>query len=174
MSGPPPRYLPARALPPYAYLPHRDPKDRHPHPERDPGGHQRDGAPDPAVTGPPDPDAWRETPAFLWGVDLFNAGYYWEAHEAWEGLWRAADGAAAAALLHGLIKLAAAGVKAGVGNPRGTARHAGAAAELFTPLAAHGHRRLFGLDPRTLRRAAEAWAERAEDGPAAAPILRPE
>jgi hypothetical protein len=44
------------------------------------------------------------------GVALFNAGRWWEAHEAWEGAWRAAEGAerdrwqglilAAAALLH--------------------------------------------------------------------------
>jgi hypothetical protein len=173
MSGLPPRYLPSRALPPYAYLPHRDPRDRHPHPERDPGGHVRDGAAGPEVAGPPDPLAWRETPAFLWGVDLFNAGYYWEAHEAWEDLWRAAESDEAAALLHGLIKLAAAGVKAGVGNPRGTARHAAAAAQLFAPLAAQGHDRLFGLDPRTLKRAADAWADRAEERLAAAPTLRP-
>jgi hypothetical protein len=173
MSGPPPRYLPARALPPYAYLPHRDPADRHPHPERDPGGHVRDGTPGPAVTGPPDPDAWRETPAFLWGVDLFNAGYYWEAHEAWEDLWRAAETPAAAALLHGLIRLAAAGVKAGVGNPRGTARHARAAAALFAPLADPQAERVFGLDPENLMRAAETWAERAQDGTDPAPALRP-
>jgi hypothetical protein len=29
--------------------------------------------------------------AFLWGLDLFNHYYYWEAHEAWEGLWQVAD-----------------------------------------------------------------------------------
>jgi hypothetical protein len=44
------------------------------------------------------------------GVALFNAGRWWEAHEAWEAAWRAARGAerdrwqglilAAAALLH--------------------------------------------------------------------------
>ncbi|MET2831203.1 DUF309 domain-containing protein [Mesorhizobium shangrilense] len=28
--------------------------------------------------------------AFRWGSDLFNHGYYWEAHEAWEPLWHAA------------------------------------------------------------------------------------
>ena len=170
MSGPPPRYLPDRILPSYAYLPYRDPADRHPHPERDPGGHARGGAPGPAVTGPPDPAAWQATPAFLWGVDLFNAGYYWEAHEAWEDLWRAAGDSPSAALLHGLIKLAAAGVKAGVGNPRGTARHAGAAAEVFAGLS---DPRLFGLDPRALARAADAWAARADAGLAAAPVLRP-
>ena len=26
-------------------------------------------------------------PDFLWGVDLFNNRYYWEAHEAWEAIW---------------------------------------------------------------------------------------
>ncbi|MBK1699056.1 DUF309 domain-containing protein [Rhodovibrio salinarum] len=174
MSQAPPRYLPARALPPYAYLPYRDPAGRHPHPVRDPGGHVRNGAPGPEVTGPPDPDAWRSTPAFLWGIDLFNAGYAWEAHEAWEDLWRAADRPEAAELLHGLIKLAAAGVKAGVGNTRGVARHATAAAELFAQLAAQGHDRLFGLDPHALARAAQAWAEQPDTGLATAPTLRPD
>ncbi|MER9856292.1 DUF309 domain-containing protein [Mesorhizobium sp. M0098] len=29
---------------------------------------------------------------FRWGIDLFNHGYYyWEAHEAWEPLWHAAN-----------------------------------------------------------------------------------
>ena len=51
-------------------------------------------------------------PWFRAGVELFNAGYYWEAHEVWEGLWhaygrRGADGRH----LKALIKLAAAGVK---------------------------------------------------------------
>ena len=27
---------------------------------------------------------------YLFGVDLYNQGYLWESHEAWEGLWRAA------------------------------------------------------------------------------------
>mgnify|MGYP001399614021 CR=1 FL=1 len=26
-----------------------------------------------------------------YGVDLFNYGYWWEAHEAWEGLWGQED-----------------------------------------------------------------------------------
>ncbi|WP_394885884.1 DUF309 domain-containing protein (plasmid) [Mesorhizobium sp. AaZ16] len=26
----------------------------------------------------------------VWGIDRFNHGYYWEAHEAWEPLWHAA------------------------------------------------------------------------------------
>lgn len=91
------RLLPTRAFPPYAYL-----SGTHPHPVRDPAGHSyNQGA---AV--PLDPDAFR------WGVDLFNHGYYWEAHEAWEPLWRAAEPRGSRRhILKGLILLAAAGVK---------------------------------------------------------------
>lgn len=41
------------------------------------------------------------------GVALFDAGRYWEAHEAWEGPWREATGSKKA-LLQGLILWAAA------------------------------------------------------------------
>jgi predicted metal-dependent hydrolase len=68
----------------------------------------------------------------LYGVDLFNHGYYWEAHESWEGLWLACGRSGRTAwFLKGLIKLAAAGVKAREQNPRGLQRHARRAAELF-------------------------------------------
>ncbi|MBZ0270634.1 DUF309 domain-containing protein [bacterium] len=52
------------------------------------------------------PAAWRTAEEHLFAVDLFNAGYYWEAHEAWEGLWRRAQGTPKL-LLHGLIQAAA-------------------------------------------------------------------
>ncbi|MBI1802973.1 MAG: DUF309 domain-containing protein [Ignavibacteriae bacterium] len=29
-----------------------------------------------------------DSPRFKDGVKLFNSGYYWEAHEAWEDVWR--------------------------------------------------------------------------------------
>jgi len=32
-------------------------------------------------------DGWAENEDFLFGVDLFNAGYFWEAHTFWERLW---------------------------------------------------------------------------------------
>jgi predicted metal-dependent hydrolase len=49
---------------------------------------------------------------FLWGQDLFNHGYYWEAHEAWEGLWQTANrGTPLRAFLKALILLSAAGIK---------------------------------------------------------------
>ena len=49
---------------------------------------------------------------FAWGQDLFNHGYYWEAHEAWEGIWQIANrGSPLRAFLKGLILLCATGVK---------------------------------------------------------------
>lgn len=153
----PDRYLPDRPFPAYAYVP-----GRAPHPVRDPAGHSHAAA-DPEV-GPLAADAWRGSGEFLYGVDLFNHAYYWEAHEAWEGLWRAAADPRVAAMLHGLIKLAAAGVKARAGNPRGVARLARAAADLFRPLAAEGRARLLGLDPGALKQSADALAAAAEAG----------
>ena len=51
-------------------------------------------------------------------ADLLNHGFYWEAHEAWETLWHAAGRKGEIAdFLKGLIKLAAAAVKAREGNP---------------------------------------------------------
>jgi predicted metal-dependent hydrolase len=65
-------------------------------------------------------------------VDLFNAGYYWEAHEAWEGCWHAVGrSGAVAALLKGLIRLAACGVKAREGRHEGVLSHAAAAERHF-------------------------------------------
>ncbi len=103
------RLLPDRSLPAYAYLP-----GRFPHPIRDPRGHSHGSA----GTESADPDA------FLWGMDLFDQGFYWEAHEAWEALWRAAQrGSAEHSLLQGLILLAAAGVKLREGKSTAARRH---------------------------------------------------
>lgn len=72
---------------------------------------------------------------FLWGIDLFNHGYYWEAHEAWEGLWQVADrGAPLRMLFKGLILLSAAGVKIREGKHAAALRHAGRAAALLRRL----------------------------------------
>ena len=69
---------------------------------------------------------------YLWGIQLFNCGYYWEAHESWEQVWHACGRKGLAAdYLKGLIKLAAAGVKSREGETQGVARHAARGAELF-------------------------------------------
>jgi uncharacterized protein len=64
-------------------------------------------------------------PAAAWaeGVRLFNAGAYWEAHEAWEPLWLAAEGLDKR-FYGGVILLAAALHKArAMDNPRGGRRN---------------------------------------------------
>ncbi len=105
-------------LPPYSYVP-----GKFPHPIADPAGHSHDQHP--APTSPLNPDRWQKCAAYLRGIELFNHGYYWEAHESWESAWIAAGREGIAAdFLKGLIKLAAAGVKAREGRPEGVRRHA--------------------------------------------------
>jgi hypothetical protein len=149
----PPRYVADVPLPPYAHVPGRTP-----HPVSDPRGHSFGRAPErPAA---PDPTDWRGCRQFLRGLDLFNHGYYWEAHEVWEGLWHACGRAGPTAdFLKGLIKLAAAGVKVREGRPRGVVSHARAAAELFRRGGAPDGRCL-GLALGDLARFADAVAER--------------
>lgn len=57
--------------------------------------------------------------SFQDGVDLFHRGFWWEAHEVWEGLWRRAAGDEAE-LLQGLIQIAAACYHRAVGKPAGS------------------------------------------------------
>ena len=143
------RLLEDEPFPPYTFVP-----DRAPHPIRDPDGHsfgleERDGV-------APDVDDPRGSRDFLRAVDLFHAGYYWEAHEVWEGLWIAAGRTSPLAMfLKALIKLAAAGVKVREGRRRGIVLHAERAAELFDEAREHfGDRMVLGLDPSRLAAAA--------------------
>jgi hypothetical protein len=109
------RLLPDQPFPPYAYVPGETP-----HPTRHRGGHSY-GA-EFETPEPPDPEDWPACPDYLYGIDLFNHGFYWEAHEAWEGLWVASGRRGApATYLQALITLAAAGLKARSGSARGMA-----------------------------------------------------
>lgn len=125
MSEVRPRYT-SQAFPPYTYVPGQTP-----HPVSNPAGHMfGHELPKPA---PLDPARWRESETYLYGIDLFNHGYYWEAHETWESLWHAAGRTGEVAdFLKGLIKLAAAGVKSSEGNPAGVERHLNRAIELLS------------------------------------------
>src|SRR6185295_8264016 len=101
----PPRLVPDQPLPPYSYV-----TARFPHPTRDPSGHSFGRVP--PAPPPIEPQRWRDSRTYLFACDLFNQGYYWEAHEVWESLWVACGRRGATAdFLKGLIKLAAAGVK---------------------------------------------------------------
>jgi hypothetical protein len=116
-------------FPPYAFVP-----GQNPHPESDPAGHSfhKERVPAP----PLDPQEWRASPVYLYGLDLFNAGFYWESHVEWESLWLAAGRTGLIAdFLKGLIKLAAAGVKHREAKPSGVQGHACRAAELWRSVA---------------------------------------
>jgi len=116
-------------MPPYGYVP-----GRAPHPVSDPAGHSYGIAPE--RPPPLDPARWHDSPLYRFGIDLFNHGYYWEAHEAWEALWHAAGRRGPVAdFLKALIQLAAAGVKVRQGQPEGTRTHTARARELLAGVA---------------------------------------
>lgn len=141
----PPRYAPANPLPPYAYVPGHD----LPHPVSDPRGHSSgtrgrasDGLNAAAVFAqlPADSDSRRRVlaaalaadPHWLYALDLFNGGWYWEAHESWEAFWNALGRTTPEArFVQGLIHIAAATVKVREGKPAGVARHTRRARELL-------------------------------------------
>ena len=114
-------------LPPYTYVP-----GHWPHPTRDADGHSVE-----LEAGTPtnlDLRDWESCNNYRRGIQLFNHGYYWEAHEAWEGIWRLnKKSGPQAQLLQGLIKVAAAGIKIRQG-------HAKAARSLLTQSAKHFQR----------------------------------
>ena len=113
-------------LPPYTYVPGKTA-----HPVRDPRGHSF-GSPEPSVESFV-PARWDECEAYRFGIDLFNQGFYWEAHEQWEAVWHAVGRKGdVASFLKGLIKLAAAGVKQLEGSEIGVQRHTDRAIELFS------------------------------------------
>ena len=90
------------------------------HPRRDEGGHSYGQAEFCAPAGLR-PDNWRASRLYLWGVDLFNNAFWWEAHEAWEALWKC-SAPLVREFLQGLIQIGAACLKAAAGNRVGTER----------------------------------------------------
>lgn len=119
------RLVPDEQLPAYTYIP-----GRFPHPTSDPAGHSY--GIEPPIPEKVEAEKWQECRPYLIGIDLFNAGFYWESHVAWESVWLACGRKGIVAdFVKGLIKLAAAGVKSLEGKPEGVKSHSGRAAELF-------------------------------------------
>ena len=148
-------------LPPYTYVPGKTS-----HPRRDASGHSH-GLPEPMVDSF-DPFAWRECQTYLFGIDLYDAGFYWEAHEQWEAVWLSVGRVGSTAdFLKALIKLAAAGVKQLEGRRMGVNRHLERAVELLL-IAAEGirepERRFCGFDLEQLRQCVEKVAQSANRG----------
>lgn len=140
------------SFPPYAFVP----GGPFPHPK------PHEGDPPAPV---PEGD-WTRSRPYQLGFALFNAGYYWEAHEAWEGLWHAHGRRGPAAdLLKGLIKLAAAGVKVRQGQRHGIVTHASRAEASFESSRQSGGQFQIGLDLDALMSIAREIADHPEFAP---------
>ena len=125
------RLLPSADLPPYTFVP----GTATPHPIRDPKGHSHNRKPRPPQ--PLSAEEWANNRTYLLAIELFNFGYYWEAHEEWERLWRVSGpDTTVGRFLKGLIKLSAAGIKVREKSIHGVRRHAASAGEVFADVAA--------------------------------------
>ena len=102
--APLPRYS-GRPFPPYRFVPGRSP-----HPTRDPKGHSYNKHPEQLAAF--DAEQWHSCETYLHGIDLFNHGFWWEAHEALEAVWVAAGRRTDTGLfVQGLIQIAVAHLK---------------------------------------------------------------
>ncbi|MDR3636686.1 MAG: DUF309 domain-containing protein [Isosphaeraceae bacterium] len=148
-------------MPPYAFVP----GGPWPHPTASPAGHSFGKTRAPVE--PVRDDDWSRSAVYLRGIALFNAGYYWEAHEAWEALWHAHERRGATAdMLKALIKLAAAGVKVREGQRHGVVTHARRAGDLFEAAMKAGGRHRLGLDLQAWSAVARCVADEPPHDPA--------
>lgn len=142
-----------RRFPPYTFVP----GGPWPHPVSDPRGHS--AGRHPITADRIDESAWNNSVDYRHAIDLFNAGYYWEAHEVWERLWHAHQRIGPTAeLLKGLIKLAAAGVKVRQGRRHGVVIHCERAARQFEAVIALVGETWLGLNVRELVAASKKTA----------------
>ena len=76
-----PRYMPDETFPEYRHVPgtNREIQGRF--------GHSED-----AILDLPTPSGWRDNTDYLFGIDLFNYAYWYEAHAIWNPLWHRATG----------------------------------------------------------------------------------
>ena len=89
---------------------------------------------------PWDPDGdWQRDERWLYGLDLLDQRYWWEAHEALEALWHHAPPGPVRDLLQGLIQTAAFRLKRHMGHGRAAGTLADRSrARLVRVQAAHG------------------------------------
>ena len=135
------RLVPHRALPEVAFLPGRG------EPPRRAGGEIK----------PLEAPRWRDHEPYLFGCDLYEHDFPWEAHEEWEGAWAATPPGLEHALLAGLIQTAAASVQAHLGKWRGVQALTARARRNFR---AAGGPRMCGIDVRGLADELATWTTR--------------
>ncbi len=139
-----PCLVPGAPLPVYRYVP-----GLNPHPIRDNDGHSFGAKPEPpdAIT----PENWRTSQPYLFGCDLYHNGFFWEAHDAWERLWKiAGDDTLEANFLQALILNSAAQLKAHLRNAAGVRKHSLAARWRLSRIRSRGYSgpvmRFLGVD----------------------------
>jgi hypothetical protein len=140
------RYAPAIPLPPYGYVPGHG----LPHPVNDPAGHlfgSRASAHEQLVSIA----TLAENVRWPYALDLFNSGFYWEAHEVWESFWNAFGRTTSEAkFVQGLIHLAAAALKIREGKPTGVTRHTKRSSELLGDLKSASVGGTLALEPESI------------------------
>jgi predicted metal-dependent hydrolase len=145
-----------RKFPPYGYVPGKSP-----HPRRHRDGHSF-GLPEPGPARA-DPEAWERSQTYRFAVDLFNHGYWWECHEAFEALWIGAGRKGRQAdFLKGLIQVAAAHLKHASGKPDAARR----LAERGLARLARAGGTYMGLEVDEFARETRAYFSEARDRPA--------
>lgn len=104
---------------------------------------------------------WRACEAYCYGVDLYNAWLWWEAHEAMEGVWMRARGRPIErAFVQAVIMSAAAALKVEAGRVDGAARLLGkASARLDLVASERGLSPVGGIDAGAWLRALSAYYE---------------
>lgn len=159
----PPRYS-SRPLPPYRFVP-----GEVPHPTRDPEGHSPgERLPAPAHWRL---EEWRDLEEWLRAVDLFNHGYWWECHEALEGLWLAAGRTTPQArFVQSLVHLSAACLNDRRGHVKASRRQAARAVRGLRASRALGSR-VMGVHPAELAESVVRAFSSSESTPARLRIL---
>lgn len=70
-----------------------------------------------------EPDNWRENRTYRYGWSLFEAGFYWEAHEVWEPVWLASrPNSLERSFLKAAIQMTNACLKQAMGNSNAARR----------------------------------------------------
>lgn len=92
------------------------------------------------------PELWRANTTWLFGVDLYNHGFAWEAHEAWETLWLRARDPRQRSFVRALVQCAASALKRALGEPSGSQRLAERACLALEGLATELPQRYMGLE----------------------------
>jgi hypothetical protein len=122
-------------------------------------------------------DNWFLNLHYLYGIDLYHQGFFWESHEAWELLWRLEKRKSALGwFLQGLIKNSAAQIKLLHERPSGAAALSQQADEHFRQTAPD-EGLYMGLDlldlAQQMRRHYEPlWQQASEQAQGLAPRLR--